>query len=398
MRRMRLSSNSRPRGRELCVFLTTFVTSSLCLKGNASMLQTSWKEPDGQTSAGGGFHEVHDIPPNKLCFFHMENSMYTSQGLSSIHEVHHWKMVSGQDSTQHRILKVLKLRKKVRCLNWFSFRVTCVWLQTFACDHVSYLVFFRRYRKHAHTHTHCTSVIDSGQTVLTGQDPRMSPTLCCWFANIWNEFVSDWVALIDSPDLNISCHLLVFDPTLDLFSSRQKDLQLPQQLLARLNDEDVTDPEADASLVMCRDSENILTGHDKQDNCHLYCRWFVLLRMWHEFNAYGAFGLLSCAFSSKLRGVDGSQRERAGWADDRIEDWTKRTVSEGSEEAMSRACDHLIICRAFFVQFWFIWLIVFLFLCFDFVCCTGWKPLKLLNLALLCLFPDHSEGLALVKS
>lgn len=87
------------------------------------------------------------------------------------------------------------------------------------------------------------------------------------------------MALIDSPDLNISCHLLVFDPTLDLFSSRQKDLQLPQQLLARLNDEDVTDPEADASLVMCRDSENILTGHDKQDSCHLYCRWFVLLRM-----------------------------------------------------------------------------------------------------------------------
>lgn len=158
MRRMRLSSNSRPRGRELCMFLTTFVTSSLCLKGNASMLQTSWKEPDGQTSAGGGFHEVHDIPPNKLCFFHMENSMYTSQGLSSIHEVHHWKMVSGQDSTQHRILKVLKLRKKVRCLNWFSFRVTCVWLQTFACDHVSYLVFFRRYRKHAHTHTHIAQV------------------------------------------------------------------------------------------------------------------------------------------------------------------------------------------------------------------------------------------------
>lgn len=87
------------------------------------------------------------------------------------------------------------------------------------------------------------------------------------------------MALIDSPDLNISCHLLVFDPALDLFSSRQKDLQLPQQLLARLNDEDVIDPEADASLVMCRDSENILTGQDKQRKCHLYCRLFVLLRM-----------------------------------------------------------------------------------------------------------------------
>ncbi len=87
--------------------------------------------------------------------------------------------------------------------------------------------------------------------------------------------MSDWPALIHSPDLNILWHLLLFDPTLDLFRSWQKDLQLPQQLLARLNDEDVTDPEADASLVMCRDNENILTGQDKQDNCHLMSSFFL---------------------------------------------------------------------------------------------------------------------------